>query len=110
MVKRSAVRNAPLGAALVLSALALGASPARADGNLQNVNHIIIVMQENHSFDNYFGVLAYVPNTPYHSAKGSGRRRACAATDNTCVDRLSWKPETVPARLIRTHRQPCTRA
>lgn len=28
-----------------------------ADGNLQKVNHIIIVMQENHSFDNYFGVL-----------------------------------------------------
>src|SRR2546427_11699572 len=75
MVKPSLARNAPLGAALVLSALALGASPARADGNLQNVNHIIIVMQENHSFDNYFGVLAYVPNTPYHSAKGSGRRR-----------------------------------
>jgi len=31
----------------------------RADGNVQNVNHIIIVMQENHSFDNYFGALAY---------------------------------------------------
>jgi len=45
MVKRSPVRNAPLGAALVLSALALGASPARADGNPQNVNHIIVVMQ-----------------------------------------------------------------
>jgi len=108
MVKRSAVRNAPLGAALVLSALALGASPARADGNLQNVNHIIIVMQENHSFDNYFGVLAYVPNTPYHSAKGSGRRRACPATDNTCVDGLSCKPSTVPGDLNCKNRNPST--
>jgi len=108
MVKRSAVRNAPLGVALVLSALAFGASPARADGNLQNVNHIIIVMQENHSFDNYFGVLAYVPNTPYHSARGSGRRRACEATDNTCVDGLSCKPSTVPGDLICKNRNPGT--
>src|SRR5438874_10407389 len=103
MVKPSAVRNAPLGAALVLSALALGASPARADGNLQNVNHIIIVMQENHSFDNYFGVLAYVPNTPYHSAKGAGRRRACDATDNTCVDGLSCKVSLTGDLVCKNH-------
>jgi phospholipase C len=25
---------------------------ALADGNLQHVNHIIVIMQENHSFDN----------------------------------------------------------
>jgi phospholipase C len=35
-----------------------------ADGNLQKVNHIIVVMQENHSFDNYFGVLALAPGSP----------------------------------------------
>ena len=29
--------------------------PAFADGNLHNVKHIIVIMQENHSFDNYFG-------------------------------------------------------
>src|SRR5438093_1315371 len=39
MVKRSTVCTALLGAALVLSALALCVSPARADGNLQNVKH-----------------------------------------------------------------------
>jgi len=33
----------------------LAPDAAFADGNLSNVNHIIIVMQENHSFDNYFG-------------------------------------------------------
>ena len=31
----------------------LNIQPAVADGNLQNVQHIIVVMQENHSFDNY---------------------------------------------------------
>jgi phospholipase C len=45
----------------------LGISNARADGDLGKVNHIIIMMQENHSFDNYFGVLAYAPGTPYKS-------------------------------------------
>src|SRR5439155_2726961 len=55
-----------------------------AEGNLHNVNHIIIVMQENHSFDNYFGVLPYASGTPYH---GSGGK--CASNDHTCVDGLS---------------------
>jgi len=27
---------------------------AVAEGNLHKTNHIIVVMQENHSFDNYF--------------------------------------------------------
>jgi phospholipase C len=55
-----------------------------ADGNLQKVNHIIIVMQENHSFDNYFGALAYAPGSPYHNGNGS-----CAGTDHRCVDGLT---------------------
>src|SRR5215467_5725378 len=57
---------------------------ARADGNIQNVNHIIIVMQENHSFDNYFGVLTYAPSSPYHMPNG-----ACLPSDHQCVDGLS---------------------
>src|SRR5579864_2159855 len=51
---------------------------------LGKVNHIIIVMQENHSFDNYFGVLAYAPGSPYHNSS-----RACSATDHKCVAGLS---------------------
>jgi phospholipase C len=66
-------------------------APARADGNLNNVNHIILMMQENHSFDNYFGALPFVAGTPYHNAKGSGRHRACQAADHTCVDGLNCK-------------------
>src|SRR5579862_4854907 len=57
-----------------------------ADGNLQKVNHIIIVMQENHSFDNYFGVLPYAPGTPYHASSGP-----CSTTDHKCVDGLACK-------------------
>ena len=41
-------------------------------------------MQENHSFDNYFGALAYAPSSPYHN--GNGR---CSATDHLCVDGLT---------------------
>jgi phospholipase C len=69
-------------AAALLAALGLG--PALADGPLTKVNHIVVVMQENHSFDNYFGVLPYAPGGPYHPAKPF-----CAATDHACIDGLS---------------------
>jgi len=68
---------------IVALACSLAAKPARADGNLHKVNHIIIVMQENHSFDNYFGVLPYAPASPYHVS------RTCAATDHKCVNGLT---------------------
>ena len=73
---------ARVAAATALSFLFPG--PILADGNLQKVNHIIIVMQENHSFDNYFGALAYAPDSPYHNGNGS-----CASTDHSCVDGLT---------------------
>ena len=73
-----------LAATAAMVALLVGAhGSVRADGNLHRVNHIIIVMQENHSFDNYFGVLPYASGTPYH--RGTG---ACASSDHTCVDGL----------------------
>jgi len=43
-------------------------------------------MQENHSFDNYFGALLYAPGTPYHRPSGPG---GCKADDHSCVDGLS---------------------
>jgi phospholipase C len=52
-----------------------------ADGNLLNVKHLIIVVQDNHSFDNYFGALAYIAGSPYHSGP-------CAKGDHACVDGL----------------------
>ena len=57
--------------AVGLAVCLLPASLAFADGSLTKVNHIIIVMQENHSFDNYFGALAYAPGSPYHKGNGS---------------------------------------
>lgn len=73
-------------AALILPLMlaTIGPKPAFADGNIQKVNHIIVLMQENHSFDNYFGALAYAPSSPYHNGNG-----ACAKTDHTCVDGLT---------------------
>jgi len=51
---------------------------------LKKVNHIIVLMMENHSFDNYFGALAYAPGSPYHTASVG-----CAADDHLCVDGLN---------------------
>ena len=70
--------------AMAVTMVLSGTSFVRAEGNLKKVKHIIIVMQENHSFDNYFGALAYAPGSPYHNGNGS-----CSSTDHTCVDGLT---------------------
>jgi phospholipase C len=80
------------GAVLLLSLL--GPVSARADGDLRNVKHVVVVMQENHSFDNYFGALAYAPGSPYHGPRHSdddGDRddEGCREGDHRCVDGLS---------------------
>jgi phospholipase C len=80
MFRKMPVVSAAVGAAAFL----LSSTAALADGNFKKVNHIIIVMQENHSFDNYFGALAYAPGSPYHNGNG-----ACASTDHKCVDGLT---------------------
>ncbi len=67
---------------LGLVALAAGPALAFARGDIGRVHHVIILMQENHSFDNYLGVLPYVPGGPYHSGP-------CARNDHACVDGLS---------------------
>jgi phospholipase C len=96
-------------ATAVCLALLLAPGAASADDHrlnpglaLQNLKHIIVVMQENHSFDNYFGALAYVPGGVYH-ASGVDRDRdgdrdrddddngACRADDHRCVDGLTCK-------------------
>ncbi|MGA9723390.1 MAG: alkaline phosphatase family protein, partial [Candidatus Binatus sp.] len=65
-----------------IAALGLSVATARADGNVHNVNHVIIIMQENHSFDNYLGALPYAPGSPYHGGP-------CKNSDNSCVDGLT---------------------
>src|SRR5262249_55923746 len=59
-----------------------------------NLQHVIIVMQENHSFDNYFGVLPYAADSPYHSPPTPGS--ACPADDARCVDGLTCTGTTPP--------------
>ena len=78
----------PRVASLLLLALAtLIPRQAIANGDdIRKVKHIIIVMQENHSFDNYFGALAYAPGSPYHTRFGG-----CSKDDHNCVDGLSCK-------------------
>jgi phospholipase C len=96
MVARIVSRSALLGL-LALGAVIL-AAPARADGDLRNLQHIVIVMQENHSFDNYFGALPYVPGGPYHSPRGLDHDHdgddvddddGCRSDDHRCVDGLA---------------------
>ena len=43
---------------LPFALMLLAGKPATADGDAHKVKHIIVIMQENHSFDNYFGALA----------------------------------------------------
>ena len=75
-------------ALLLLPVAVIAARPAGAEGNPHKVKHIIIVMQENHSFDNYFGALAYAPGTPYHTSSNG-----CSKNDHNCVDGLSCRVE-----------------
>src|SRR5262245_9567834 len=55
-------------------------------GDIHRVKHVIVVMMENHSFDNYFGVLPYAPGSPYHAAASSA---GCRRNDHRCVDGLT---------------------
>ena len=66
---------------------------------LARVNHIIVMMQENYSFDNYLGALPYAPGSAYHAGP-------CASGDHTCVDGLTCAAGgggalTVPIRIRR---------
>src|ERR1700674_2571736 len=79
---RNWLPRAVLAVAASLALLTMPAKPARAEGDLHKVKHIIIVMQENHSFDNYLGTLPYVPSSPYHQGP-------CKNGDHSCVDGLA---------------------
>src|SRR5258708_36827001 len=72
-----------LAAMVVIALTALTAGQALANGDIKKVKHIIIVMQENHSFDNYLGALAYAPGTPFHSSS-----TGCCKNEHNCVDGL----------------------
>jgi phospholipase C len=82
-------------ALIVLAAACSGGSTGPAihtsppASGLSKINHIIIVMMENHSFDNYLGALAYAPGSPYHVTSGG-----CSEQDHGCVDGLSCRMDS----------------
>jgi phospholipase C len=95
-----------LAACLALVFLPGTASAGEREHNaaLQSLKHIIVVMQENHSFDNYFGALAYVPGGAYHAVNADRDRDhdgdrdgddrdngGCRPDDHRCVDGLTCK-------------------
>jgi phospholipase C len=65
-----------------------------AHGRAQKVKHVIVVMQENHSFDSYFGALVYAPGSPYHGSAGAA---GCRGNDHRCVDGLSCQVDAAGA-------------
>jgi len=56
---------------------ALAIEPNRATGTLQDVEHVVILMQENRSFDHYFGTL--------HGVRGFGDRFTIPQPDGRSV-------------------------
>src|ERR1700676_735427 len=107
-------RRGIVAAALLVGVAALGLSvaTARAEGNVHKVNHVVIIMQENHSFDNYFGALPYAPGSPYHQCRNQHREGNSARTsdmgggggdhggegdrgnDHQCVDGLTCRVDS----------------
>lgn len=86
--------------ALIEKALAIGANNPTGAGSLADVEHVIIFMQENRSFDHYFGALAGVRGfgdprpTPMPSGNTAwyqpDRRNAASYKFNDCVSSSSW--------------------
>src|SRR5579864_4733296 len=91
LMRSHAIRRLALALPVVVALFA--AKSMWAEGDLNKVKHIIVIMQENHSFDNYFGALAYAPGSPYHTPDRDGDRdrdaRGCRKDDHGCVDGLS---------------------
>jgi phospholipase C len=82
------IRAAILAVLLVVGALAPSPRPAWADGDLGKVKHFVFIMQENRSFDNYFGALPYVPLGAYHPCATPRDK----LLDHRCVDGLTCQP------------------
>ena len=79
---------------LLFAAVSLAGTSALAEGDPHKAKHVIVIMQENHSFDNYFGALAYAPGSPYHNPRredGDDHDGGCRKDDHSCVDGLSCR-------------------
>jgi phospholipase C len=54
-----------------LVALGAGASTAQAASGIHKIRHVVVIMQENRSFDNYFGTFPGADGIPMHRGKPS---------------------------------------
>lgn len=59
--------------------------PTRADGDLKKLKHVVVIMQENHPFDNYFGALVYAPGSPYHTVSSAAGQMIIPVLTACCV-------------------------
>ena len=67
---------------------ALSIAPARAAGSIQDVQHVVVLMQENRSFDHYFGTLRGV--------RGFGDRHPVPLPDGSPV----WRQQDRDGRVV----------
>ena len=94
--RRNFLRAASMGAALTALpasiARALAIDPARVTGTIKDVKHVVILMQENRSFDHYFGTLRGV--------RGFGDRHPVPVSgDRTVWQQSDGKREVRPFHL-----------
>jgi phospholipase C len=68
MIARRARMLTPLVAAIAVT-LGITASPAGAAQGIHKIRHIVIIMQENRSFDNYFGTFPGADGIPMRHGK-----------------------------------------
>lgn len=83
---------------LLLLLATAGVKPVFASGDPHKVKHIVVIMQENHSFDNYFGALAYAPGSPYRAPGREDRDErdfGCRKDDHRCVDGLTCRVDAL---------------
>ena len=86
------------GAAVVGGALpadALASGPSRRHGDIRDIKHVVILMQENRSFDHYFGCLRGV--------RGFGDRSTITLPGNLSVFQ---QPTTQPGTAVTTTQYP----
>jgi len=57
------------------SQIAAAQAAAASDTGIHKIKHVVIIMQENHSFDNYFGTYPGAYGIPGRLQRGRGHRR-----------------------------------
>ncbi len=83
------MKAAAIALAVVMNAQASAIAASDDSSGLNRVGHILILVQENHSFDNYLGVLPYQSGGLYRPPKTAGG--PCDPDDHRCVDGLTCR-------------------